>query len=187
MKPRIALVALVAISALGLGGCKEQPQVLAALNTVQQVITLAQTDVPSLVVAGTITQADATAISTWLGAASSLDAQGITCVTALGASGSASAIATCVNTIGTGLLSPTEMAQLRIISAKAQHSLAIYVTAVVLGVNAAAEIVNAIQTATPTVGASPTTELVNPAEVHATLVRSGVAGDALRCAERMGY
>ena len=145
----------VAVLALGLGGCKQQPDVVAALGIVQQVISLAQADLPALQVAGTLSQADVTAATNWLSAASTIVGQGQTCVAGLGAGGSTAALANCVNTIGTGLLSPTEMAQLRIISPKAQRSVTIYVTAIVLGVNAAAQIVKATQTATPTVGAAP--------------------------------
>jgi hypothetical protein len=60
-----------------------------------------------------------------------------------------------VNTIGTGLLSPAEMAYLRIISPKAEAKVGLYVTAVILAVNGAATIVNAIQTPPPSVGNTP--------------------------------
>lgn len=164
---------IIAVAVLLLGGCKQQPSVVSALNVVQQVIMLAQADLPALQVAGTLSSADMGAITNWLSAASTIVAQGQTCVAGLGAGGATSALANCVNTIGTGLLSPTEMAQLRIISPKAQHSVTIYVTAVVLGVNAVAAIVSATQTATPPVGGA--TASVSPDELRTFALRAGVS------------
>lgn len=169
---RIGFIA-VAVLAFGLGGCKQQPAVLSALNVVQQVISLAQADLPALQVAGTLSQADVTAFGNWLAAANMIVSQGQTCVMGVGAGGATSALANCVNIIGTGLLSPTEQAQLRIISPKAQRNVTIYVTAVVLGVNAVAQIVKATQTATPPVGA--TVAQVSPSEVRAELIRAGAS------------
>ena len=168
----------VAVLALGLGGCKQQPAVVSALNVVQQVISLAEADLPALQAAGTLSAADVTAATNWLGVANTLVTQGQACVAGLGASGKAAALASCVNTIGTGLLSPAEIAQLRIISPKAQHSVAIYVTAVVLGVNAVATIVSATQTATPPVG-SATSENVSPSELRAVALRAGLSHSQL--------
>ncbi len=174
---RIGLIA-VAVLALGLGGCKQQPAVVSALNIVQQVISLAQADLPALQIAGTLSAGDETAVQGWLSAASTIVGQGQTCVNGLGTGGTTAALANCVNTIGTGLLSPAEMAQLRIISPKAQHSVAIYVTAVVLGVNAVATIVSATQTATPPVG-SATSENVSPSELRAVALRAGLSHSQL--------
>lgn len=170
---RIRLIA-VAVLALGMGGCKQQPAVVSALKIVQQVISLAQADLPALQIVGTLNAADETAVQGWLSAASTIVGQGQTCVNGLGNGGTTAALANCVNTIGTGLLSPAEMAQLRIISPKAQHSVAIYVTAVVLGVNAVAQIVQATQTATPTVGGA-SAENVSPDELRTFALRAGIS------------
>jgi hypothetical protein len=174
MKLRIVTLALLALSTLGLGGCKDQPAVAAALGVVQNVITLAQADLPALQVGGVLTAGDVTAATNWLSAASTIVGQGQTCVAGIGTSGSTSALANCVTTIGTGLLSPTEMAQLRIISPKAQHQITVYVTAVVLGVNLAAQIVKATQTTTPVVGGGTTPSAVTTQELHILAVRAHV-------------
>ena len=139
---------------LSLGGCKQQPAVLNALAVIGQLLTLAQDDLPSLQVSGVITSGDQVAFGNWLAAGQTLLTQAQTCVSGLGASGSGSALASCVNTFATGLLSPTEQAQLRIISPAAQKKVTLYVTAIVLATNFAAQLINANQSTTPPVGST---------------------------------
>jgi hypothetical protein len=169
----LLILALIPLIVFGLVACQEQPKVLAALGVVQNVIAVAQADLPGLQVSGVITQAGETAAESWLTGASSIVGEGITCVTGLGSSGSGTAIASCVTTIGTGLISPTQEAQLRIVDAKSQHNVQIYVTAVILGVNLAAEIVNAIQQTTPVVGTAPATAPVTTKELRTIVIRAG--------------
>lgn len=148
-----AILGIALFAAIGVTGCDKTASVQAALTVAGQVVTLAQADLPALVAAGTLTAADATAAGNWLSGASTFISQGNACVGSSG--GTLAKIQACVNTIGTGLLSPAEMADLRIISPKAEQKVALYVTAVILAVNGAATIVNAVQTTAPAVGNTP--------------------------------
>lgn len=147
---RVGIFAVVALLAMGCVGCNPNANVTTALGVVQNVITLAQDDLPALQVAGVLTAGDVTAAGNWLTVAGTFVSQGQSCVTTAGST--TSKIAACVSTIATGLLSPTEQANLRIISPGAQKKVTLYVTAVVLAVNFAAAIVKATQIQPPPVG-----------------------------------
>src|SRR6202453_3537281 len=121
---------------LGLAGCSTYNSLTSALNVVGQVISLAQADLPALESAGTLTPGDATSFGDWLNGASLLLAQTNSCVATVGSKGTKASFVPCITAFGTGLLSPAEMADLRIISPGAQKQVAIYVTAVVLAANA---------------------------------------------------
>lgn len=181
MKLRIATLALLAISTLGITGCNKTASVQTALNIASQVLTLAQDDIPSLQVSGILTSGDAVAFGNWIAGAKALVTQADTCVGASG--GTTSVIVGCVNTIGAGLLSPAEQADLRIISAKAQAKVSLYVTAFVLAVNAVAVIVNAPSAPTPTVGVAESTTPTRQ-ELMAFAHRAGVSDAQF---ERTGY
>ena len=135
----IGMLAVVVLLAMSCVGCNPTQSVETALGVVGNVISLAQDDLPSLQVAGVLTAGDVTAAGNWLTGASTLVGQGETCVNVAG--GTTAKISACVSAIGAGLLSPTEQANLRIISPGAQKKVTLYVTAVVLAVNFAASIV----------------------------------------------
>lgn len=178
VKLRVAAIALVAVSVLGLGGCDKTTAVLAAIGVYQQVVTIAQADLPTLQASGILTAGDVTAATNWLTVANTLGTQASACVS--GAGGTTSKIVACVNAIGTGLLSPAEQADLRIISPGAQQKVTLYVTAVVLAANGIATIVSAVQTSTPTVGSSSATSTDNlptREELIALAHRAGVSDD----------
>ena len=180
MRKRVQVLAVL-VALVALVGCKEQPKIVVALGVVGNVFTLAQDDLPSLQVAGVLTAADVKAFGNWLTAGQTLLAQGQTCVNGLGASGSASALAACVNAFATGLLSPAEQANLRIISPGAQKKVTLYVTAIVLATNFAAQIVNAVQSQTPPVGSTAAAENQPSREdIHELAVR-------LRLSPTYGY
>jgi len=151
---RAGAFAVLALVALGCIGCDKTAAVETALGVVGNVITLAQDDLPALQVAGVLTAGDVIAAGNWLSGASTINGQGETCVNMAGGTGTK--IVACLNAIGTGLLSPAEQANLRIISQGAQKKVTLYVTAVVLAVNFTASIVKATQITPPAVGAAPT-------------------------------
>ena len=155
----VGMLVVVALLAFGVAGCKQQPKVVAALNVVGQLFTITHDDLPALQVAGILTAPDVTAADNWISAGQTLLGQAQTCVGNLGQGGSGSQLATCVSAFATGLVSPQEQAQLRIISPQAQKKVTLYVTAVVLAVNFAAQIVNAIQVQTPPVGSAPSADI----------------------------
>jgi hypothetical protein len=176
----LALVPLLLVSSL-FCGCNKTQDVLNALGITQQVITIAQDDLPGLQAAGILTQSDVTAAGNWLAGAGTLVTQAEGCVNTAG--GTTAKLAACVNAIGQGLLSPAEQADLRIISPGAQKKVTLYVTAVILGVNAVAVIVNGLATPTPTVGTA-TTELPSKQDIRILALRAGATNVELN---RIGY
>jgi hypothetical protein len=175
-----AIVLCVLGAMFGMTGCNPSADVNSALTVANQVVSIAQADIPALQADGTLTAADSTALTNWLAGASQLITQGQTCTTASG--GKSAVIVACVNAIGTGLLSPAEMADLRLISPKAQKQVTLYVTAVILAVDGAAAIVKAATTPVPAVGGSTVGDpIIGPtaAELHDLAVRAG--------AERYGF
>jgi hypothetical protein len=148
-------LAIPVLLAFALCGCSAFNDTLNGLNVVGQIVAVAQADLPALQAAGTFSAADETAAQNWLSGVASIQAQAVSCVNTIGSKGAKSAFAGCVTAIGTGLLSPTEMAQLRILSPKAQKQVTIWVTAVVLATNAVAAIVNAAPTVTPAIVLPP--------------------------------
>jgi hypothetical protein len=172
----VAVFLLVGIS-FGIAGCSAYNDTLQALNVVGQVITLAQADIPSLEASGVITTPSGTAAGNWLAGASALQQQAVTCVTNAGSKGAKSTFATCVTALGLGLISPAEMADLRIVDAKSQHQITIYVTAVILAANAVSVIVNATATSVPPVGSTTTAPSTAPtaAELQGIARRAGIS------------
>jgi len=180
MRKLLLLVPLLFL--VPLSGCNKTADVNAALSVTQQVIVLAQDDLPALQAAGVLTAGDVTAAGNWLATANTLVTQGESCVNTSG--GTTSKIVACVNTIGTGLLSPAEQADLRIISPGAQKKVTLYVTAVILGVNGAAAIVKGLTTPTPVVGSATTNDRPTKQDILALAYRVGVTNDQL---SRIGY
>jgi hypothetical protein len=169
-----AVIVALTLTTFGLSGCQQQPKVVAALNVVGQILTLAQDDLPTLQVTGVLTAADVTNFGNWLAAGQTLLGQAQGCVNGLGTGGTAKSLAACVNTFATGLLSPAEQAQLRIISPGAQKKVTLYVTAVVLAVNFTAQIIAATQVTTPTVGTTPA-PVPSTQELHDLRIRLGLS------------
>jgi hypothetical protein len=161
------IFAVLSLSSFGLTGCNISPAaVQTGLNVADQVVELAQDDIPGLVASGVLSQADGTAAGNWLTGADTILKQGITCT---GATGATSAIIVgCVTTVANGLTSPAEQADLRIISASGQRKVTLYVTAVIFAVNGVEDIAKLVHTTVPTVGSSPTpAPAPGYAELHA--------------------
>jgi hypothetical protein len=154
MKSKLGIFG-VALLAVCLVGCSVQKSLSIALGVVNTAIGLAQSDIPALEAAGTFSTSDGTALTKWLNGASALDTQAQVCINTVGTSGTKAALAPCVNAFGEGLLSPTEQADLDIISPAAQAKVTLYVTAVVLAVDVAADLVDGTKITAPVVGTAP--------------------------------
>jgi hypothetical protein len=88
-----------------------------------------------------------------------------TCITNVtGIMGTGAKFASCFNTFAQGVLSPVELAQLRLLSPTTAAKVQLYVTAVVAGVNIAIAAFGGTPAATPVVGASPSTSQLNYVE-----------------------
>lgn len=154
-------------------GCKLNPAAVSAgLNVADQVVVLAEDDLPGLQVSGALSAADAAAATKWLTAADTILKQGVSCTAAAGAT--SSIVVSCIQTVASGLISPAEQANLNIVSAGGQHKIALYVTAVILAVNGVEDIAKLVHTTVPPVGATPgpgpTTQ-----ELHELRVRAGIS------------
>jgi len=120
------------------------------------VISIAQAEVPVL------PPADSAILKQWTDLGVTLDAQLRGCI-AGNTSGKAATFLVCFNSFAAGIASPAEMAQLRILSKGSQSKVQLYVTATVLGVNAAIVAFKGTATPVPQVGtATPATS----AELH---------------------
>lgn len=106
----------------------------ATANKAEQIISaVLQT---AKVEASAIPPADQAAYNNFVALGLNLDGQLKTCINNVGGiMGKGAKFASCFNTFASSLLSPQELAQLRIISTSAQQKVQLYVTAVVAGVN----------------------------------------------------
>ena len=153
---KFLLIPLVALS-LVLGGCNAAAVATRTQNIVAGVIAIAQADIPVLEQGGTISAADAPIVNAYLALGVSLDSQLAACnQNAISAGSKKAAFLGCFNAFSNGLLSPSELAQLRVLSPKAQNQTIIWVTAIALGVNVAFDAFGGTPIMTPvTVGTAP--------------------------------
>lgn len=85
-----------------------------------------------------------------------LNGQLLTCIGNVGGlMGKGAKFASCFNTFAQGILSPTELAQLRLLSPTTQAKIQLYVTAVVAGVNIAIAAFGGTPATTPVIGTAP--------------------------------
>jgi len=161
-RPFLALL-LCFTCTFGMSGCTNTAQVaISVQSAIGSIFDVAIADVPSLQQAGAFSAADATAISGFLQAGKTLDGQLGTCITdATNAGSKKVAFLSCFNTFANGLMSPAELAQLRILSPGAQQRVQLWVTAATLALNTAISAAGGTPTPVPvTIGtsAAPSTE-----------------------------
>src|ERR1700690_1651523 len=166
-KLKILMIVPLLAFCLNLSGCSAYNDTLAGLNTLGQIITVAEADIPTLEAAGTFSAADAAAAQSWLQGLGAIQSQSVACVNTVGSKGAKASFAVCVTEFGIGLLSPTEMADLRLLSPSAQKQATIWVTALVLAANAVSVIVNATPVVAPVVGTSPSAQDLRDFGTHA--------------------
>jgi hypothetical protein len=127
-------------------------------NIINGVLNIAKAEEPVL------SPADAAILTPWVNLGVALSAQNQACITSAGAAGSKkAAFLACFNGFAAGLLTPSELAQLRLISPDAQGKVQLYVTAFVIGINAALTSFGGTATPVPTVAAVQPTS----ADLHA--------------------
>jgi hypothetical protein len=96
-----------------------------------------------------------------------------TCITNVGGiMGKGAKFASCFNTFAQGVLSPTELAQLRLLSPATQARIQLYVTAVVAGVNIAIAAFGGTPATTPVIGSAPSTSELQGVE-HRMAIAAG--------------
>ena len=96
-----------------LAGCNHYADAQNTVTVIGEIITTAQSDLPSLQAAGVFSATEATAVTNYLTGAQRLDVQTGTCLAAIGANGAKAALLACFTVFANGLVSPTELADLR--------------------------------------------------------------------------
>jgi hypothetical protein len=131
-------------------GCNATTTARDFANVLTGVINIAKAEIPAL------PPADAAIVTQWTTLGTTLDGQLQNCITgATTAGGKKAAFLGCFNTFAAGIASPAELAQLRVLSAGSQSKAQLWVTAIILGVNAALTSFGGTPATTPQVAAVP--------------------------------
>lgn len=137
MKIRKAALAAVVAVCLGFAGCNAYQTAQKAHDIVAAVVAVAQADLPSLQAANVFSASEATAVGNYLSLTTTLDGQYQTCINTANTAtlNTKSKFLACLDTFATGLSSPAELAQLRLMSPKAQSEVQLWITAASVGVS----------------------------------------------------
>lgn len=151
-RARGKLVALGSIAVLVVlfAGCNPATTAQDFANVIAGIFNIAKAEVPAL------PADDAAIVAQWTTLGTTLEGQLQTCITgATTAGGKKAAFLTCFNAFAGGIVSPSELAQLRVLTSGSQAKVQLWVTAIILGVNAALTAFGGTPTATPQVAAQP--------------------------------
>lgn len=177
------MFAVIALAIVGLTGCNAYKAANATLNTIGDIFTIAQNDLPALEANGTIPAKDVPGVTGWLAAGQLLKTQAQTCVTAAGTSAKASALGACLVTFATGLTSPAELADIRVLSKGSQAKIELWATGFVLTANGFCVVEGCSTTPVPIIQSTtaPTAE-----ELHDLRIRAGIS-DQVANRVALGY
>lgn len=143
--------------ALLTGGCNGQSLATKAQAAISAALTIAQVE------ESVVPVQDQKIYTNFVNLGITLDTQLGTCITNVsGIMGKSAKFLSCFNTFAQGLLSPTELAELRILSGPTQNKVELYISAVVAGVNTAVAFFGGTNIPVPTVGAPPTAAQLQP-------------------------
>jgi len=143
---RLAAIGSVLILLTMTAGCNATTTAQNFANVITGILNIAKAEVPAL------PPADGAIVAQWTTRGTTLEGQLETCITsASAAGGKKAAFLACFNTFAAGIASPSELAQLRVLSAGSQNKVQLWVTAIVLGVNAALTSFGGTTAATPQV------------------------------------
>jgi len=141
----------------GLTGCTGAQAAQRAEAAITAVLNIAAVEVAVVPVA------DQAAYKGFIALAQNVNGQLQTCITNVsGITGKGAKFLSCFNTFAQGLLSPTELAQLRILSPATAAKVQLYVTAIVAGVNIAVAAFGGTAVPVPAVGAAPSASELAP-------------------------
>lgn len=152
MKFRSISLSIVLSISIALSGCNYQQDAQRTANVIAAVIAVAKVE------AQVVPVADQVAYNNFLAALTTIDGQLNTCVAAAKGMGATrkSTFLACFNTFATGLTTPAELAQLRILDKGVQGKVALYVVGIVAGVNVALSFFGGPAVAPPVAGPVPT-------------------------------
>ena len=146
---RLASVSFMLLLLMALG-CNATKTAQDFANVIAGILNIAKAEIPAL------PPADAAIVAQWTTLGTTLDAQLQTCITnATAAGGKKAAFLACFSTFAAGIASPAELAELRVLSAGSQSKVQLWVTAIILGVNAALTSFGGTPAATPQVAVLP--------------------------------
>ena len=144
MKKYVAVFALFAVS-LGMSGCNPYSDATKAETVISALLNIAKAEEPVL------SPADAAILTPWVNLGTTLNGQLQTCIAAGGTMGKSGTFTTCFNAFAAGLLNPTELAQLRLLSASSQGRVQEIVSGVVVAINIIVPLVTpSVSDSTPT-------------------------------------
>lgn len=147
---RLAAVGSFVILLLPAVGCNATTAAQDFANVITGILNIAKAEIPAL------PPADGAIVAQWTTLGTTLDGQLQTCIaSATAAGGKKAAFLGCFNTFAAGIASPAELAQLHVLSAASQSKVQLWVTAIVLGVNAALTSFGGTAAATPQIAAEP--------------------------------
>ena len=130
MKKRLIASCLAVLVAVSLTGCTAQSTATKAQAVIGAVLTVAQAE-QSLV-----PPADQAAFANFVSLGLTLNAQLGTCIAKSdGVMGVGSKFGACFTAFATGLTTPAELAQLRVLSEPSQKKVGLYLTGIIAGVN----------------------------------------------------
>jgi hypothetical protein len=134
-------------------GCNSSP--LAVANRAEDVLTaviqVASAETPAIPVS------DQPAYTNFVNLAKTLDNQLSVCIAGVsGLTGQGAKFAACFTAFASGLFSPTELQQLRILNPATQNKIQLYATAVVTGLNVALAFFGSTVVSPPAIGTPPT-------------------------------
>lgn len=134
-----------------LAGCNGLSDAVKAENVITAVLTTAKAEV------AIVPAQDRAAYTNFINLGLTLDTQLATCINNVsGLMGKSSQFASCFTVFASGLTSPAELAQLRILSPGTQAKVQLYVTSIVAGINVALAFFNSSAVAPPVIAPAPT-------------------------------
>lgn len=154
MKKALAAICLSALLSLSLftGGCTSTQKAQDASKAIAVVLTIAQAE------AGLVPAGDQVIYNGFVSLGNTLEGQLNTCIGGLGLMSKNAAFLGCFNAFASGLTSPAELAQLRILSAGTQGRVQIIVAGVIAGVNIAVDAFGGSSVSVPVVASSPASQ-----------------------------
>ena len=140
-------LSIILVLALALTGCNAQQKAQDVYNVIEAVVAVAQAEAPN------VPAQDQVVYSGFVALAGTLADQLQVCIKAGGTK--SAKLLSCFNAYAIGLSSPTELAQLRVLSPASQKKVQLYVTSIVAGVNVALRFYGGTQAQAPAVGSAP--------------------------------
>ncbi|HEX4076015.1 MAG TPA: hypothetical protein VHX49_11500 [Candidatus Acidoferrales bacterium] len=150
LRRRLAAAASFILLIAIVSGCNATTTAQDFVNVITGILNIAKAEIPAL------PAADGAIVAQWTTLGTTLDGQLQTCIaSATAAGGKKAAFLACFNAFAAGIASPSELAQLRVLSTGSQSKVQLWVTAIILGVNAALTAFGGTPATTPQVADVP--------------------------------